>query len=101
MGRKRNPTVFKIAEQFTIKDMAKYHKDFTKAVNEERDIVVDLNTTETIDFSGLQLLLGLKKSCKEKNLDISLENINEGTIKKIKLCGLENSLLKGASHGSI
>ncbi|MBN1907801.1 MAG: STAS domain-containing protein [Deltaproteobacteria bacterium] len=70
MGNKNT----EIGSSLTVYNIAELHVKFQELINNADRIDIDLNSITDCDTSGVQLLHSVKKSCLEKNKEISLKN---------------------------
>jgi anti-anti-sigma regulatory factor len=76
MGRKKdmNNKNREIGSSLTVYNIAELHVKFQELINNADRIDIDLSNITDCDTSGIQLLYSLKKSCLEKNKEISITN---------------------------
>ena len=79
-------------ENFTIYEVEELREKFVGELNVYRDIEIDLANIRKIDMPAIQLLLSLKKSCKEQNKSFEIKNINENIYKAFQLSGCDTAL---------
>lgn len=101
MGRKKKPVIMPLAEQFSIKIVNNQFKEFVDVLDEDRPVIIDLAHVGVVDYASLQLLYSFKRSCEEKDLDFTLQNISEHVKDKIILCGLQKHFLEDSINGSV
>ncbi|GEM_PF-3075020 len=63
-----------IGSSLTVYNISELHVKFQEALFNSDRIDIDLNSITDCDTSGVQLLYSLKKSCLEKNKEISITN---------------------------
>jgi len=70
----------KIPGDMTIYEAEEIKTLFRKAEESEGDIIIDLANVSEIDTCGIQLMISLKKSLKEKERDVSFESHTDAVI---------------------
>jgi len=79
-------------ENFTIYEVEELREKFVGELHVYKDIEIDLVNIRKIDMPAIQLLLSLKKSCKEQNKSFEIKNINENIYKAFQLSGCDTAL---------
>jgi len=79
-------------ESFTIYDVEELKKTLIEELHVYKDVVIDLSNIQKIDMPAIQLLLALKKSCKDMNKGFELKNIDENIYKAFQLSGCDTAL---------
>jgi anti-anti-sigma regulatory factor len=65
---------------------------FLDAIEESKEIILDMQGLGKIDIVGIQLLISFVKTTKSKNIELKLQNIPENIYKQIELSHCENAL---------
>lgn len=58
----------------TIRTIAELKKGFQKAISKKKDILIDLTNGKEFDLTFLHLLLSLKKTIKDRDLNVNIKN---------------------------
>lgn len=80
------------SSNFTIYEVEEIKEQFVDELNNNNNIEVDLINIQKIDMPAIQLLLSLKKSCKQENKSFEVKNINENIFKAFQLSGCDTAL---------
>ncbi len=80
------------SENFTIYEVEEIKDKFLEEFNIYKDIEIDLSNVIKIDMTAIQLLLSLKKSCKEQNKSFEIKNIDPNISKAFQLSGCDSVL---------
>ena len=80
------------SESFTIYEVEELKKAFLEELHVYKDIEIDLSNVKKIDMPAIQLLLSLKKSCKNLNKEFEIKNIDDNIYKAFQLSGCDTAL---------
>ncbi len=79
-------------EVFDISQVANYHEQFNKLLNDHKKIVFNAENIERIDGAGLQLLTAFFKQAESLEISVQWQNCSEVLKNSAKLSGLTGSL---------
>jgi len=80
------------SENFTIYEVEELKDKFLEEFQVYKDVEIDLSNVHKIDMTAIQLLLSLKKSCKDKEKTLEIQNINDNIFKAFQLSGCDTAL---------
>ena len=85
-----NEINIQIPEYFAVDEAAKFREDVNKMIGKgEKHFVLNFNNCSFIDSTGLGVLVGIYKKCKELNGSLKLNSINPKVMKLFKLTRLD------------
>jgi len=80
------------SENFTIYEVEELKDKLLEEFQIYKDVEIDLSNVHKIDMTAIQLLLSLKKSCKDKEKTLEIQNINDNIFKAFQLSGCDTAL---------
>ncbi len=86
---------YECQKEMTIKTCESIHADLLKLLEnagDNKEIVVDANAVESIDTTGLQLLLALGKACQDIHIGFKVIHPSECFNERADLMGLTEKL---------
>ena len=79
-----------IPENFTVNEAAKFRESTYSTIASGKSFFeLDFKKCEFIDSTGLGVLVGLLKKCKENDSDIELRNLNANVLKIFHMTRLD------------
>ena len=80
------------SDKLTISKIRDIYKEIKEEFHLSENLIIDFKNVDEIDLSGLQLLISLKKSCKQKNKKLELINIKDELLYSFELSGTDTVL---------
>ena len=80
------------SDKLTISKIRDIYKEIKEEFHLSENLIIDFKNVDEIDLSGLQLLISLKKSCKQKNKKLELLNIKDELLYSFELSGTDTVL---------
>jgi len=72
-------------KEITIYEVQTLKTLFLDAIQESKEIILDMATVGKIDIVGIQLLISFVKTAQSKNIQLRLQNIPESILQQIEL----------------
>jgi len=79
-------------EVLDITQVANYHEQFNKLLNEHKNIIINAENIERIDGAGLQLLTAFFKQAESLEISVQWQSCSDVLKNSAKLSGLTGSL---------
>lgn len=83
----------KIAHQnFSVYEVEELRELFISHIQESKNITVNFENVQKIDFCGVALLISLAKTCEQKQIALKFTHLGEVLQSNISLCGADKIL---------
>jgi anti-anti-sigma factor len=93
-----NTLFFRVEGELTVYQVEEYTKRLIESIDNVGGVVVDLHSNDKIDTAGFQLLVALKKTCKNQNKNFELAGLGGSAQNFMALFGFDiNELEKVGS----
>jgi len=91
-GAAVSPDVFALPEALVLQTAAAVYPDFEQALDREGDLRIDAGAVTRVDTAGMQLLLALAHSARQRGRKLEIQNAGELIVGKAKILGFSADL---------